>query len=83
MAPPRPMFALGDFINALVSFMLVAAAVYFFVVLPVNALLARMHRSDTPADPTTKRCPECLSESPASYEFLRSRHRDFIAMEVL
>jgi large conductance mechanosensitive channel len=57
-------FALGDFINALVSFLLVAAAVYFFVVLPVNALLARMHRSDVPADPTTKKCPECLSEIP-------------------
>ncbi|MGE5056157.1 MAG: MscL family protein [Acidobacteriota bacterium] len=57
-------FALGDFINALVSFLLVAAAVYFFVVLPVNALLARMHRSDTSADPTTKKCPECLSEIP-------------------
>lgn len=57
-------FALGDFINALVSFLLVAAAVYFFVVLPVNALLARMHRSDTPADPSTQKCPECLSEIP-------------------
>jgi large conductance mechanosensitive channel len=57
-------FALGDFINALLSFLLVAAAVYFFVVLPVNALVARMHRSDTPADPATKKCPECLGEIP-------------------
>jgi large conductance mechanosensitive channel len=57
-------FALGDFINALISFLLVAAAVYFFVVTPVNALLARMHRSDTPVDPTTRKCPECLSEIP-------------------
>ena len=57
-------FALGDFINALVSFLLVAAAVYFFVIIPVNALLARMNRSNTPADPTTKKCPECLSEIP-------------------
>lgn len=57
-------FALGDFINALVSFLLVAAAVYFFVVIPVNALIVRMHRSDTPADPTTKKCPECLGEIP-------------------
>ena len=57
-------FALGDFINALISFLLVAAAVYFFVVIPVNALLARMNRSSTPADPTTKKCTECLSEIP-------------------
>jgi len=58
------LFALGDFINALVSFLLVAAAVYFFVVTPVNALLARMRRAPVPADPTTKKCTECLSEIP-------------------
>jgi large conductance mechanosensitive channel len=57
-------FAIGDFINALVSFLLVAAAVYFFVVTPINALVARMRRSQAPADPTTKKCPECLSEIP-------------------
>jgi large conductance mechanosensitive channel len=58
------MFAVGDFINAAVSFVLVAAAVYFFVVTPVNVLVARMRRADAPADPTTKKCPECLSEIP-------------------
>ena len=58
------LFALGDFINALLSFLLVAAAVYFFVVTPVNALLARMRRAPVPADPTTKKCTECLSEIP-------------------
>src|SRR5437763_15015003 len=57
-------FPVGDFINAAVSFLLVAAAVYFFVVTPVNLLVARMHRSDAPADPTTKKCSECLSEIP-------------------
>src|SRR5229473_5304809 len=57
-------FALGDFINALISFLLVAAAVYFFVVTPINALVARMRKSQAPADPTTKKCPECLSEIP-------------------
>jgi len=57
-------FALGDFINAAISFLLVAAAVYFFVVTPVNMLLARMRKAPTPADPTTKKCPECLSEIP-------------------
>jgi large conductance mechanosensitive channel len=56
-------FDIGDFINAAISFLLVAAAVYFFVVLPVNALLARMNK-ETPAAPTTKKCPECLSEIP-------------------
>jgi large conductance mechanosensitive channel len=54
-------FPLGDFINAIVSFVLVATAVYYFVVLPVNALIARARR-EPPADPTTKKCPECLSE---------------------
>jgi large conductance mechanosensitive channel len=54
-------FPIGDFINAIVSFLLVATAVYYFVVLPVNALMARVHK-EPPADPTTKRCPECMSE---------------------
>ncbi len=57
-------FLIGDFINALVSFLLVAAAVYFFVVLPMNALMARIHRGEAPPDPTTKTCPECLSDVP-------------------
>lgn len=57
-------FMLGDFINAGVSFILVAAAVYFFVVVPVNLLVARMRKAPSPADPTTKKCPECLSEIP-------------------
>lgn len=58
-------FLIGDFINAVVSFLLIAAAVYFFVVLPVNTLLARIKRGDAPPpDPTTKKCPECLSEVP-------------------
>ncbi|MFY9793474.1 MAG: large conductance mechanosensitive channel protein MscL [Candidatus Sulfotelmatobacter sp.] len=57
-------FPVGDFINACVSFLLIAAAIYFFVVLPVNALVARMHRGEKAPDPTTKKCPECLSEIP-------------------
>jgi large conductance mechanosensitive channel len=57
-------FPIGEFINACVSFLLIAAAVYFFVVLPVNALVARMNRGEKPPDPTTKKCPECLSEIP-------------------
>ena len=57
-------FAIGDFINAAVAFILVAAAVYFFVVVPVNLLVSRMRKAPAPADPTTKKCPECLSEIP-------------------
>ena len=52
----------GDFLNAVISFLMVAAAVYFFIVLPVNSLMARLNRGEAPPDPTTKKCPECLSE---------------------
>lgn len=58
-------FLIGDFINAIISFLLVAVAVYYFVVLPVNALVSRA-RKEPPADPTTKKCPECMSEIPIS-----------------
>jgi large conductance mechanosensitive channel len=55
---------IGDFVNALVSFLLIAIAVYFFVVLPINRLTARLRRGETPPDPTSKKCPECLSDVP-------------------
>ncbi len=54
-------FLVGDFVNAVVSFLIVATAVYYFVVLPVNAMVSRA-RKEPPADPTTKKCPECMSE---------------------
>jgi len=54
-------FMIGHFVNELISFILVAAAVYFVVVLPVNKLIAV---TEAPAAPTTKPCPECLSEIP-------------------
>src|ERR1700739_3039794 len=57
-------FPLGDFINAVISFLPISAAVYSMVVLPVNPLLARMRRGEASPDPTTKKCPECLSEIP-------------------
>ncbi len=56
-----PMFA---FLNALFTFLAVAAIVYYLVVLPVNKLIAYQHSHEKPADPTTKKCPECLSEIP-------------------
>ncbi len=58
------MFPIGDFINAVVAFVLIATAVYFFVVVPVNKVMARVRRGDAPPDPTTKQCPECLSTIP-------------------
>jgi large conductance mechanosensitive channel len=57
-------FLYGDFINALIAFFIAAAVIYYFVVLPINALIERSHRHEKPADPTTKKCPECLSEIP-------------------
>jgi large conductance mechanosensitive channel len=56
-------FLYGEFLNALIAFLIVAAAVYFFVVVPMNALIARA-RKEPPPDPTTRKCPECLSEIP-------------------
>jgi len=57
-------FLVGDFINEIVAFVMIAAAVYFFVVVPVNAVMARARRGEAPPDPTTKQCPECLSTIP-------------------
>jgi large conductance mechanosensitive channel len=56
----------GDFINAVVSFLLIAAAVYYVIVVPVNAINARRNRGEVPPDPTTKKCPECLSTVPVA-----------------
>ncbi len=58
------LFPIGHFVNASVAFLLIAAAIYFFVVAPVNALVARMHRGEKPPDPTTRQCPECMSDIP-------------------
>ena len=59
-------FLIGDFLNALLAFVLMAAAVYFFIVAPMNAWIARRRRGEAPPDPTTKKCPECLSEVPVA-----------------
>ena len=56
----------GNFLNATINFLLVAAAMYFFVVLPINTVLKRLHH-ETPAPAiATKQCPECLSEIPVA-----------------
>jgi len=57
-------FLFGDLVNAMLSFLLMGATIYFLVVVPVNAITARLHRGGRPSDPTTKKCPECLSEVP-------------------
>jgi large conductance mechanosensitive channel len=54
----------GNFLNSLISFLLIAAAVYFLVVAPLNTLLARIKLTAPP--PPTKPCPECLSDIPAA-----------------
>ena len=56
-------FFYGDFFNALIAFVLVSAVIYLFVIIPYTALMART-RKEPPADPTVKKCPECLSEIP-------------------
>ncbi|MHB8793137.1 MAG: large conductance mechanosensitive channel protein MscL [Thermoleophilia bacterium] len=57
-------FMYGHFINQVISFIVIAAVIFFFVVVPVNALIARSRKED-PVDPTVRKCPECLSEVPA------------------
>ena len=71
-------FPIDEFINSAITFVLTAAAVYFFVVTPVNALITRMRKEPAPADPTTKKCPECLSEIP-----IDARRCAFCAQPVL
>jgi large conductance mechanosensitive channel len=56
--------AYGLFLNALISFLLIAAAVFFLVVKPLNTLMAR-HKTEPEVTSTTKQCPECLSSIPS------------------
>jgi large conductance mechanosensitive channel len=56
-------FRYGDFINALIAFLVVATVLFFFVIKPVNALLSRL-RTEPPVAEVTHQCPECLSEIP-------------------
>lgn len=53
----------GNFLNAAIAFLLIGGSVYFGIVLPINALMRRLHPA-TPAAPATKQCPECLSDIP-------------------
>jgi large conductance mechanosensitive channel len=59
-------FQYGLFINALISFLLIALAVYYVVIVPMNKMAELRARGKAPEDPTTKQCPECLSEIPVA-----------------
>jgi len=69
-------FKYGHFINALLAFIIIALVLFFFVVKPVNSLISRS-RKEPPADPTTRKCPECLSEIP-----LEARRCKFCTSEI-
>ena len=56
-------FLIGDFLNALVSFVMIGGVIYFAIVVPMNKINARMKRGEK-VDPTEKTCPECLSQIP-------------------
>lgn len=56
-------FRYGDFVNAFLTFLIIAMVIFFLVVKPVNTLMSR-HKVDTAADAKTRSCPECLSDIP-------------------
>ena len=58
-----PIF-IGNFLNAAISFLIVAGVVYFAIVLPLNTLMAKLKKPEPEAPSTLKTCPECLSEIP-------------------
>lgn len=73
VAPPNPLPAnyippgeihIGKFLNAVINFLINAAAIYFLIVLPMKALLARIEGPETPAAPSTRVCPQCISDVP-------------------
>jgi len=59
----KSVFGYGTFLNDLIAFLLISAAVFFFVVRPLNALMARL-KTETPPEATTRDCPKCLSSIP-------------------
>ena len=59
----KSVFAVGDFVNSILSFLIIASVIYFFVVLPLNELTKRVHKEKA-ADPTTRECPFCCNKIP-------------------
>jgi large conductance mechanosensitive channel len=69
-------FRYGDFLNAAISFLTIAVAVFFFVVKPVNVMMAHFSHHETP-EPTTRKCPYCLMDIP-----LKARRCAFCTIEL-
>lgn len=59
-------FPVGEFLNALISFFINATIIYFFVIVPMNRLVSATNKKEKPLDPTTKKCPYCVSVVPVS-----------------
>ena len=59
-------FNYGDFINAAISFLLDALAIYFFIVVPINALSKRLHKKGPPPPPDKETCPVCFMSIPVN-----------------
>ena len=57
-------FLYGEFVNAVISFVLVGGAIYFFIIVPMKAITARMSKPAAAPEPTTRPCPECLMDIP-------------------
>lgn len=53
----------GKFLNTVITFVIVGTVVFYFVVVPVNAMMAKFKKEPAP-DPSIKKCPECLSDIP-------------------
>ncbi len=70
--------AYGQFINAVIAFLLIAAAVFFLVVKPVNALMAR-RKTEPDVEATTKECPHCVSNIPMTASVCAFCTRDVAA----
>lgn len=62
----KSQFMYGNFINAVISFVILAAVIFFFIVQPINKLVAYSNRHKQPTEPGTKKCPECLSDVPSA-----------------
>lgn len=54
----------GQFLNAVISFLFIAAGVFFLIIQPLNKFIAFSNRNKTPEDPSEQKCPHCLSEIP-------------------
>ena len=75
-------FLIGDFVNAILSFLIIAAVVYYFVVMPLERLMSRYRPEPTPPAPT-KACPHCLSKVPQAASVCAFCTRDLPASAMI